>query len=84
MDEGMARPVEAYEERLDPGGSMTKLIASRIYVFESDEGAQVGVTIFPDGVSVMVRPDSSAIWGLPLKQVSVEGDPVVFAFEEEA
>jgi hypothetical protein len=53
------------------------------YVFRGPTAAEIAVEVWPDGIDVKVRPDSSAIWGLPLAQVSEEGDPVQFAFEEE-
>jgi hypothetical protein len=53
------------------------------YVFRGSTDAEIAVEVWPDGIDVKVRPDSSAIWGLPLKRVSDEGDPVLFAFEEE-
>lgn len=53
------------------------------FIFASGK-TQVAVEVWPDGIDVKVRPDESAIWGLPLEPVSDEGDPVQFAFEEEA
>jgi hypothetical protein len=55
----------------------------RVYVYGDPSGAQIAVEVWPDGIDVKVRPDASAIWGLPLEQVSVEGPAVMFAFEEE-
>jgi hypothetical protein len=55
----------------------------RVYVFQGPTDAQIAVEVWPDGIDVKVRPDASAIWGLPLRQVQEEGDPVQFAFEEE-
>jgi hypothetical protein len=54
------------------------------YVFRGSMSAEIAVEVWPDGIDVKVRPDSAAIWGLPLDQVSDEGDPVQFAFEEES
>jgi hypothetical protein len=54
------------------------------YIFEGELGTQLAVEIWDDGVvDVKVRPDSGSIWGLPLRQVMEEGDPVYFNFEEE-
>jgi hypothetical protein len=54
------------------------------YIFEGELGTQLAVEIYEDGLDVKVRPDSSSIWGLPMRQVHEEGDPVQFAFEEES
>lgn len=56
----------------------------RTYVYGDPADAQVAVEVWPDAIIVKVRPAASAIWGLPLPFVSVEGDPVQFAFEEES
>jgi len=56
----------------------------RTFVFETGGGMQIGVEIWDDGgVDVKIRPTSSAIWGLPLRKVGEEGEPVSFSFEEE-
>lgn len=54
------------------------------YVFRSSTDAEIAVEVWPDGIDVKVRPDPSAVWGLPLERVQEEGDPVQFAFDEEA
>jgi len=55
------------------------------YIFDSGYGLQVAVVVWADGiVDVKMRPNPLAIWSLPLDRVSDEGDPVQFAFEEEA
>jgi hypothetical protein len=55
------------------------------YIFESESGSQLAVELWGDGVvDVKVRPDSGAIWGLPLSLLREEGDSVQFAFEEES
>ena len=54
------------------------------WIFESREGAQLAVEVWGDGIlDVKMRPNSSAIWGLPLRLVHDDGDPIQFAFEEE-
>ena len=53
------------------------------YVFGDPKLAQIAVEVWPDGIDVKVRPADSSIWGLPLPQVSDEGEPVHFAFEME-
>jgi hypothetical protein len=75
------RPLRATTPQLNREESMLH----RTYIFESDNGAQIAVEVWPeDAIDVKVRPASSAVWGLPLRQVSVEGDLVQFSFEEEA
>lgn len=54
------------------------------YVFRGSTDAEIAVEVWPDGIDVKVRPDPSAVWGMPLEQVQEEGDPVQFAFEGEA
>lgn len=53
------------------------------WIFESSNGAQLAVEVWNDGLDVKMRPRPSAVWGLPLKQVHEDGDPIQFAFEEE-
>ena len=56
----------------------------RTFLYENGYGTQIAVEVWEDGIDVKVRPTSSAIWSRPLDQVSQEGDPVQFAFEEES
>lgn len=58
-------------------------MASHTWIFQSENGAQIAVEVWDDLVDVKVRPDSSSVWGLPLRLVHHDGDPVQFAFEEE-
>jgi hypothetical protein len=54
------------------------------FIYDSGYGLQVAVEVWDDGgVDVKMRPNPSAIWSLPLRQVSDDGDPIQFAFEKE-
>lgn len=53
------------------------------FIYESSEGAQIAVEVWPDGIDVKLRPTKDAIWGLPLPAVYVEGPAVSFEFKEE-
>jgi hypothetical protein len=60
------------------------MVKHRTFVYESGGGSQIAVEVWPDGIEVKIRPDPSAVWGLPLRKVSEEGDSLQFAFEEES